>query len=87
MPIYHEDVDRVAAGIRQTWLSARKAGLAEHCDFCVLSDSVDPGIQRAEEEAIRELLPLFDFNHHPSGRLYLARRTDRVNYSRLCRHI
>ncbi|MEK7676184.1 MAG: hypothetical protein AAB676_10175, partial [Verrucomicrobiota bacterium] len=62
MPIYHEDVDRVAAGIRQTWLSVTRAGLAAHCDFYVLSDSVQPAIQRAEEQAVRELRPLFSNN-------------------------
>jgi membrane glycosyltransferase len=80
MPIYHEDVDRVAAGIRQTWLSARKTGLADHCDYFVLSDSVEPEIQRAEEEAVRGLLPLFTWNQEASGRLFLVRRADRVNY-------
>jgi membrane glycosyltransferase len=79
MPIYHEDVDRVAAGIRQTWLSAKNAGLAAHCDYFVLSDSVDPEIQQAEEEAVHGLLPLFA-NQEDSGRLFLVRRPDRVNY-------
>ena len=60
MPIYNEDVGRVAAGIRQTWLSAKKAGLDAHCDYYVLSDSTDPGIKREEERAIEELRPLFE---------------------------
>jgi membrane glycosyltransferase len=80
MPIYHEDVDRVAAGIRQTWLSAKRAGLGSHCDFYVLSDSVDPVIQRAEEGVIARLLPIFDYNQGQSGGVFLMRRADRVNY-------
>jgi membrane glycosyltransferase len=80
MPIYHEDAGRVAAGIRHTWLSARKAGLAAHCDCFVLSDSADADVQRLEEEAVRGLLSLFDGNQRQSGRLFLVRRADRLNY-------
>jgi membrane glycosyltransferase len=80
MPIYHEDVFRVVAGIRQIWLSATQAGLAKHCDFCVLSDSIDPETCRAEDEALEALLPLFGGNRDDSGRLFLVRREDRTNY-------
>jgi membrane glycosyltransferase len=80
MPIYHEDVDRVAAGIRTTWLSARAAGLEPHCDFFLLSDSVEPEMQAAEERAVHELLPLFARDQESTGRLFLVRRDHRVNY-------
>ena len=80
MPIYHEEVARVEAGIRQTWLSVKRAGLAAHCDFCVLSDSVKPETQREEDEMVRRLLPLFENDGEASGRLFLVRRSDRVNY-------
>jgi membrane glycosyltransferase len=80
MPIFHEDVERVAAGIRQTWLSARKAGLAEHCDYFVLSDSTDLETQGAEDQAMDRLQPLFALHRAQSGRLFLIRRADRVNY-------
>jgi membrane glycosyltransferase len=80
MPIYHEDVDRVAAGIRQTWLSAKRAGLAAHCDYYVLSDSVKPEVQRAEDEAIQGLLPIFSEDADGCGRLFLVRRADRLNF-------
>ena len=80
MPIYHEDVDRVAAGIRQTWLSAERVGLAAHCDFYVLSDSVQPEIQQKEEDAVERLLPLFSGSQDASGRLFLVRRNERVDY-------
>ncbi len=36
MPIYNEDARRVAAGVRQTWLSAKKTGLDAHCDYYIL---------------------------------------------------
>jgi membrane glycosyltransferase len=80
MPIYHEEVGRVAAGIRATWLSARRAELESHCDFFVLSDSADWEIRVAEEHAVEALLPLFSKNPKPSGRLFLVRREDRANY-------
>ena len=80
MPIHHEDIERVAAGIRATWLSAKHAGLESHCDFFVLSDSVDPDIRTAEERVLHELLPLFAKRPESSGRLFLVRRDDRVNF-------
>jgi membrane glycosyltransferase len=80
MPIFHENVDRVAAGIRATWMSLDRSGLAEHCDYFVLSDSVNPDIQRAEWQAVRGLLPLFKDNRRDSGRLFLVRRSDRANF-------
>lgn len=80
MPIFHEDIARVAAGIRQTWTSAQKAGLAAHCDYFVLSDSVTPEVRKAEETAVESLLPLFSNNLGNSGRLFLVRREDRVNF-------
>ena len=55
MSIYHEDVERVAAGVRQIWLSAKQAGLEENCDYFILSDSVRSEIRRAEEDAVQEL--------------------------------
>jgi len=80
MPIYHEEVGRVAAGIRATWLSARRSRLESHCDFFVLSDSGDREIQMAEERAVEAMLPLFSKNRNHSGRLFLVRREDRANY-------
>jgi len=80
MPIFHEDVARVALGIRQTWTSAQKAGLAAHCDYFVLSDSVTPEVREAEAVAVESLLPLFSNNLGSSGRLFLVRREDRVNF-------
>jgi hypothetical protein len=79
MPIYHEEVERVAAGIRATWLSARRAGLESHCDFFVLSGglSIDrerflPHAGRMHEcTLISRLYILYD----PPFKLQLARVT------------
>jgi membrane glycosyltransferase len=80
MPIYNEDVRRVAAGVRQTWLSAKKAGLDAHCDYYILSDSTDEEIKCDEERAIEELRPLFSSGKEGCGRLALIRRSERANY-------
>ena len=80
MPIYHEDTDRVAAGIRQTWRSCKTRGLDRHCDWYVLSDSTDAGICRQEEGIVEELLAEFEFNQGQGGRLFLVRRAGRENF-------
>lgn len=80
MPIYNEDTARVAAGIRQTWLSAGRAGLQAHCDYYLLSDSTDPEAKRAEDRAVEELRAIFADEASPCGRLVLVRRQDRANY-------
>lgn len=77
MPVYHEDVARVEAGIRATWLSVKQEGLAGHCDFFLLSDSTNPAIQKEEDEAARRLQSLFD---GPGQKLFLLRRAERANY-------
>lgn len=79
MPIYHEDVARVEAGIRATWLSIQGEGLADYCDFYLLSDSVDPRIKIEEETAVSRLAPIFNPNG-ASGRVFLVRRAERGNY-------
>jgi membrane glycosyltransferase len=80
MPIYHEDTERVEAGIRQTWRSCKKCGLDQHADWYLLCDSTDPEICRQEERIVEELLPEFGFNRYPVGRLFLVRRADRTNF-------
>jgi membrane glycosyltransferase len=77
MPIYHEDVERVAWGIERTWLSAKASGLDEVCDYFVLSDSTDKAIQAEEQQACAALLRHFDHNRGNSGRLFLVRRAER----------
>lgn len=80
MPIYHEDVARVALGIERTWLSAKASGLAEVCDYFVLSDSTDEGVRAEEEQACAGLLRHFEDNRGTSGRLFLVRRAERGGY-------
>ncbi len=80
MPIYHEDTDRVAAGIRQTWRSCKTCGLDQHCAWYLLCDSTAPEICRQEERIVQELLPEFGFNQGSVGRLFLVRRADRKNF-------
>lgn len=80
MPIYHEDVGRVAAGIERTWLSVKACGLETLCDFYVLSDSTDEMICALEEAACLRLVEHFDCNRRETGRLFLLRRHERSNY-------
>ena len=80
MPIYHEDVARVALGIERIWLSAKSSGLASTCDFFVLSDSTDPEVRLEEERACSGLLRHFEANRSGSGRLFLVRRSERTGY-------
>jgi membrane glycosyltransferase len=80
MPIYHEDTERVAAGIRETWRSCKTCGLDHHCDWYLLCDSTDAETCRQEEQIVQELLPEFGFNGGPMGRLLLVRRPDRKNF-------
>ena len=60
MPVCHEDMGRVAAGIRQTWRSCKSRGLDQHCDWYLLCDSTEPELCSREERAVEELLPEFE---------------------------
>jgi membrane glycosyltransferase len=80
MPIYHEDTERVAAGIRQMWQSCKKCGLDQCCDWYLLCDSTDAEICRQEEQIVQELLPDFGSNRGPVGRLFLVRRAGRRDF-------
>ncbi len=51
MPICHEPVDRVFAGLRAIYSSVERAGGLEHFHFFVLSDSNVPDTCMREEEA------------------------------------
>jgi membrane glycosyltransferase len=80
MPVYHEDMERVFLGLRQTWLSARQAELTGCVDFFLLCDSTDPNAQAEEERTFQRLLPLFNSADAPAGRLFLLRRPERSKY-------
>lgn len=51
MPIFNEDVSRVYAGLKATYLSLKDAGTLDHFDIYVLSDSADPDTCVAEQNA------------------------------------
>ena len=55
MPIANEHVPRVFAGLRATFESLKATGQLEHFDFFILSDSNDPDICVAEQQAWMEL--------------------------------
>ena len=56
MVIRHEEIPRVLAGIRATFRTLADSGPVGPYTLFVLSDSTDPGIAQAEEEAIRALI-------------------------------
>ena len=80
MPIYHEDVARVALGIERIGSSAKASGLSAICDFFVLSDSTDPEVRLEEERACLRLMAQFEPESSGSGRLFLVRRSERTGY-------
>lgn len=55
MPICHEDVARVSAGLEATWRDLRATRTRECFDAFVLSDTVDPETAAAEAAAVTEL--------------------------------
>jgi membrane glycosyltransferase len=54
MPIAHEPVDRVFAGLKTIYESLQRTGALEHFDFFILSDSSDASTWIREEEAWAE---------------------------------
>lgn len=80
MPIFNENVERVGLGVLANWRSAGEAGLAEYCDYYLLSDSDDPAIKQAEDELVRRLATEFAPPDAPSGRLFLIRRAEREKF-------
>jgi membrane glycosyltransferase len=75
MPIFHEDVDRVFAGLRAVHRSLVETGRVEDFHFFVLSDSHDPAIWLREEQA------WFDFCRDVNGfgRIFYRRRRLAIN--------
>ncbi len=71
MVIRHEEIPRVLAGIRVTfWTLAESGSLGPYTLF-VLSDSTDPHVAHAEEEAVRALIRELG----AAGRIVYRRRT------------
>ncbi len=74
MPICNENVARVFAGLRATYRSLERTGLAEHFDFFVLSDSSEPDTRAAESQAWRDLCRSLG----AAGRLFYRWRRHRI---------
>lgn len=76
MPIYHEPIAHTLAGLRAIYRSLQRSGQIEHFQFFILSDSRDPEVWLAEQQAWLALVDELD----AGGRLYYRRRTRNVNY-------
>jgi membrane glycosyltransferase len=72
MPIYNEDVERVAAGISAIWTSLTAQPDAAAFDFFILSDTRSEETGALEERAWRTLVA----RHNADGRLFYRRRAD-----------
>lgn len=70
MPIYHEDAERVCAGLEATYRSIQRTGHLEAFDFFVLSDSTDPAVGAMEARAWR----LLRYRLNAASRLFYRRR-------------
>ena len=75
MPIFHEDVDRVFAGLRAVYRSLAQTGHVRDFHFFVLSDSHDPVVWLREEQA------WFDFCREVNGfgQIFYRRRRLAIN--------
>ena len=76
MPVCHESVARSFGGLRAVYRSLQHSGQLEHFDFFILSDSRDPSVWLAEQEAWAGLVREFG----AAGRLFYRRRTLNLNY-------
>ncbi len=67
MPIYNEEVERVAAGLQATFKSLQRAGALAHFEFFLLSDTRNPDVWLREElvwSALCESLDAFGKIHY-----------------------
>lgn len=76
MPVYNEDVDRVARGVESMWVSLGLESEQAAFDFFLLSDTTDADIAAAEELMWGRLIE----RHQGAGRLFYRRRTDRKGH-------
>lgn len=76
MPIYHEDPERVTAGLEAIWSSLARQTERAAFDLFILSDSCDPQIAAAEEAMYQR----FVAHHQAVGRVFYRRRTDRSEH-------
>lgn len=75
MPIFHENVERVFAGLRAVHRSLTQTGRVQDFHFFVLSDSQDPSVWLREEQA------WFDFCREVNGfgQIFYRRRRIAIN--------
>lgn len=74
-PIYHEDVSRTFAGLRSTYLDLQRTGDLDAFEFFVLSDSRDPDVWLAEQEAWYRVTEELSAR----GRIHYRRRVVNLN--------
>jgi len=75
MPVYNEDVSRVFEGLRVVFRSVEAAGVREHFDFFVLSDSNQPNQWIREEIAWTELCKQVS----GFGKIFYRKRRQAIN--------
>jgi membrane glycosyltransferase len=78
MPICNEDIGAVFAGLRATCESLATTGALQLFDVFVLSDTADPALRAAEEQAWRRLCAMLGEPADGSGRLFYRWRKRRV---------
>jgi membrane glycosyltransferase len=78
MPICNEDIGAVFAGLRATCGSLAATGALRLFDVFVLSDTADPALQAAEEQAFWRLCAMLGEPADGSGRLFYRWRKRRV---------
>src|SRR5262249_43895935 len=72
-PTYNEDPRRVMARLQATYESVAATGQGKRFDFFVLSDTTDPDIWVAEEQAYLELLRRTD-----NARIFYRHRSENI---------
>jgi membrane glycosyltransferase len=75
VPVYNEDVGRVARAIANMWRSLEKTGQIEHFDFYICSDSTHPDRWVEEECAWLSLCQKLN----AFGKIFYRKRRHRIN--------
>lgn len=75
IPVFNEEVERVAQGIENMWNSLKKTGQLEHFDFYLCSDSSDPDHWIEEECAWLHLCQKLG----AFGKLFYRKRRHAIN--------
>jgi membrane glycosyltransferase len=75
VPVYNEDVGRVARAVANMWRSLEKTGQIEHFDFYICSDSTSPDRWVEEECAWLSLCQKLN----AFGKIFYRKRRHRIN--------